>query len=96
MESMVIGIPVIATNVPGSRSLVRQNENGLLVEDGNIPQLAEAIQGLIGSPDVARRLANAGKQTILREYNEHDVVTRIEQVYRHTLENGQLQLSDLT
>ncbi len=88
MESMVLGIPVIATNVPGSRTLIRTDENGLLVNQDDIPGLVEAIKCLIESPSFASRLAKTGKQTILSEYDEHSVVTRVERIYRNILENG--------
>ncbi len=88
MESMVLGVPVIATNVPGSRTLIRSGENGMLVEHENVPELAAAIGHLIENPGFASRLAKAGKQTILREYDEHQVASRVEEIYQQILETG--------
>jgi len=95
MESMVLGIPVIATDVPGSRTLISAGENGLLVAYDNASELAAGILQLIESPGLAVRLAQAGRQTILQNYDEHQVIARIEKVYRHILERGQPQVADL-
>lgn len=95
MESMALGIPVIATNVPGSRTLIRSGENGILVEHDDVPELAIAIRSLIENPGLAGRLANSGKQTVLREYDEHNVAAQVEKIYRRILDKGLPQLSDL-
>lgn len=94
MESMVLGIPVIATNVPGSRTLIRSGENGILVEHGDVPELAAAIRSLIENPGLAARLANNGKQTVLREYDEYKVAARVEQIYQQVLDTGLPRLPD--
>lgn len=95
MESMVLGIPVIATNVPGSRSLIRSGENGILVEHGDVPGLSAAIQSLIENKVLARSLADCGKQTILKEYDEHAVAARVEKIYRRILSYDLPLLTDL-
>jgi len=88
MESMVLGIPVIATNVPGSRTLIRSGENGILVELDNVPELVAAIRSLIENPGLAIQLANQGKQTVLRDYDEGKVAARVEEMYQAMLETG--------
>jgi glycosyltransferase involved in cell wall biosynthesis len=87
MESMVLGVPVIATDVPGSRTLIRSGENGILVNHDDVPELTAAIRNMIEDPDLANRLANAGRQMVLSEYDEHSVVTRVEEIYKKLLEN---------
>jgi glycosyltransferase involved in cell wall biosynthesis len=95
MESMALGIPVIATDVPGSRTLIRSGENGILVKYDDVPELAAAIRTMIETPGLASRLAISGEQTVLREYDEHNVAARVEKIYRHFLDHGLPQLSDL-
>lgn len=88
MESMALGIPVIATNVPGNRALIRSGENGILVEHDDVPRLATAIRSLIENPGFASRLAMHGKQTVLKEYDEYKVAARVEEIYRQVLSTG--------
>ena len=94
MESMVLGLPVIATNVPGSRTLIRSRENGILIEHDDDTELATAIKNLIDKPYLARQLANNGKQTVLQEFDEHKVADRVEDIYKQVLNAGLPQLSE--
>jgi glycosyltransferase involved in cell wall biosynthesis len=59
MESFCRGRPVIATRVGGVPDLVRDDVNGLLVKSGDADGLAAALVRVLGSPDEARRLADA-------------------------------------
>ena len=95
MESMVLEIPVIATNVPGCRTLICSDENGILIPHDDISEMANAIVRLIENPDLAGSLANSGKQTVLREFDEHNVAARIEDIYRLILEKEPPRLPDI-
>lgn len=88
MESMVLGIPVIATNVPGSRTLIHSGENGLLVEHNDSLGMARAIIRFIENPDIASQNAINGKQTVLTEYDEYKVAAKVEEIYRQILSTG--------
>jgi len=94
MESMVLGIPVIATDVPGNRTLVRSGENGLLVEHGDASGMAAALVRLIEDPGLARQLAVNGKLTVLREFEEFKVADRVEEVYKSVLDTGLPRIPD--
>ena len=95
MESMLLEIPVIAADVPGSRTLIRHGENGLLVPFGDGPALAAALRQVMDDRDLAARLALAGRQTVLHDFDETRVADRIEEVYRQVLGQGRPQLSDV-
>lgn len=96
MESMVLGTPVIATDVPGSRTLIRSWENGILVKHNDAHALATAIICLIENPGLANQLADRGRQTILKEYDEYQVAARVEEIYRQILDTGLARLPDWT
>jgi glycosyltransferase involved in cell wall biosynthesis len=92
---MLLEIPVIAADVPGSRTLIRHGENGLLVPFGDGPALAAALRQVMDDRDLAARLALAGRQTVLHDFDETRVADRIEEVYRQVLGQGRPQLSDV-
>jgi len=96
MESMALGLPVIATDVPGTRMLVRPGEVGLLVEYGDIKGLADALMKLIEDPELAWRFGEAGKHLVHARFDERFVEDRILQVYDHVLHGKSGQLPGLS
>ena len=74
MEALAAEIPVVATAISGIPELVRDGETGLLVPERDAAALAEALLRLYTDRDLGRRLASAGRQLVLREFNlEHNV-----------------------
>lgn len=74
LEALACGLPVIATDIPGTRELISNGHNGLLFEVGDAGQLREKILALVEQPDLARRLAAAGPETIAKHrlsWQEH-------------------------
>jgi glycosyltransferase involved in cell wall biosynthesis len=43
MEAITAGIPVIASNLPGVRTIVQQTKFGIIAEPGDIDDLARAM-----------------------------------------------------
>jgi glycosyltransferase involved in cell wall biosynthesis len=43
IEAVLCGTPVVATNIPGAREVVRATQQGLLVEPGNERALADGL-----------------------------------------------------
>jgi glycosyltransferase involved in cell wall biosynthesis len=70
LEAMASGLPVIATNVGGTSEIIIHNETGILIEPGNVKQLAEAIKYLIESPNEALRLGQNARAFIEHYYKE--------------------------
>jgi glycosyltransferase involved in cell wall biosynthesis len=65
MEYMASGVPAIASNVPGNRELIRDNENGCLFDNGNAKDLADIISYLMYNRDRAEEFARQASQNIL-------------------------------
>jgi len=62
MEGMAAGVPVVATDVSGSRELITDGVTGLLVPPADAMALARAIQALLADPAQARHLAEAARR----------------------------------
>jgi len=77
LEAMAAGLPVVATRVPGNSELIREGENGLLVETRNPAELARAVTSLLSSPEEALRLAQAARRTV----EERFTIQRVGQEY---------------
>ncbi|MEA5024027.1 putative teichuronic acid biosynthesis glycosyltransferase TuaC [bioreactor metagenome] len=85
IEAMALGIPVIGVKGEGIEDVIDPGVNGLLVRPHEVEDLAEALESLLKSPDYARRLAEAGKATVLAGFTwEHNAARTIE-LYRSLL-----------
>jgi len=69
MEAMAMEIPCVATWVNGIPELIRDREEGLLVAPSDVEGLSRAIEWLLENPDLRRRLGQAGRRRILRDYD---------------------------
>lgn len=69
LEAMAIGLPVAATPVGAIPKVLRDGENGFLLELGNPPAMARKIIEILSKPEAARRAGRAARETILAEYD---------------------------
>lgn len=69
IEAMASGLPVIATNVSGSRQVVVDGESGLLVEPGDVPALANAMIRTLAAPEAARAMGRTARQRVATEFS---------------------------
>jgi phosphatidylinositol alpha-1,6-mannosyltransferase len=63
MEAMANGLPVVTTNVAGIGSLIRDDDNGLLLDEASPAAIASAIRRLVTTPELRRRLIESGYET---------------------------------
>jgi glycosyltransferase involved in cell wall biosynthesis len=61
LEAMAAGLPVVASRVGGVPEQVVDGETGLLVDAGDVEDLAEALARLVGDGELRRRLGAAGR-----------------------------------
>lgn len=87
MESMALGVPVVATDVPGTRTLIRSGQTGLLVEYGDIPGMAAALLKVLADPTLASQLGERGRHHVQTRFNEYTVADRVEEIYSHILKD---------
>jgi colanic acid/amylovoran biosynthesis glycosyltransferase len=69
MEAMAAGVPVVATRIAGIPELVRDEQNGLLVAPGDVNEMTNAIDRLLGDAELRNRVVIAARGEIEREFN---------------------------
>ncbi len=64
IEAMASGLPVIATQVSGTKEVMINNQTGLLVMPGNVDELKVAILRFLNHPDEARQMGKAARKRV--------------------------------
>ena len=81
LEAAACARPIVASDVPGCREVVRPGETGLLVPPRDIQGLADAIAALAGDPVRRKAMGRAGRELIEREFAEAIVARETLAVY---------------
>jgi phosphatidylinositol alpha-mannosyltransferase len=81
VEAMAAGVPVVASDIPGYREVVRDRRDGLLVPPADAAGLAGAIRAVLGDAALASRLTEGGHARAAA-FAWPSVVDRLETVYR--------------
>lgn len=76
LEAAACGLPMIATDVPGCRELVKEGENGLLVPLQDPKAIAEAIEKLIDNPKLREKFGRAARKMVEDELNEQAIAAQ--------------------
>ncbi|MCH7760957.1 glycosyltransferase family 4 protein, partial [candidate division TA06 bacterium] len=80
-EYGAMGKPVISSDLPVIRELLRHNETAILFRPGDAGSLADAILYLINNPDIAQKIGKQLRIHILKEYTWRRNAERIMKIY---------------
>ena len=84
LEAMATAVPIVATSLPGYRTVVTPEREGILVEPRDSHAMALAIRRLLLDPRLRARMGTQGVETA-RRYGWDGIVERLEQVYTSLL-----------
>ena len=84
VEAMACGVPVVATSSPGSREVVRDGHDGLIVERHEPAPLAEALARVLGDAPLRARMAAEALKSAQR-FALPVVVAEHDRVFREVL-----------
>ena len=80
LEAGMYGLPSIATNQPGVDEAVIDNETGLLVTDGDISALADAISKLVQDRALAQQLGKAAEIRVKDEFTCEKQFSKLDEI----------------
>ena len=80
IEAMLTGLPVIASDLPGTREQVVPEVTGLLVPPRAATPLAEALRRLVRDPQLSAAMGEAGRVRALERFDEAKVLARTVEV----------------
>jgi len=81
LEAMAAGLAVVSTHSVGVSDCLRDGENGLMVQPGDVPALAQALMRVIEDGPLRARLARDGLEECRRVYSWGAVGRQIMEVY---------------
>ena len=93
MEYAAAGIPIVTTDVGGSRELFSMGDLGELVSGGNSRLLGEAIIKLLIDKQRMNNISNFSGKLIAEEFDWNVKITEIEQYYFNKLNIDQQEHS---
>lgn len=85
LEAAACGKPLVASDVPGCREVVRDKITGLLVPVRDAEALADAISTLLADPDARAAMGRAGRDMVIREYSVSRIAGDTLALYRDLL-----------
>ena len=86
IEALAAGRPVVATRVGGVPDVVRDGEDGFLVDPGDVDALADRLTRLAADPELRERLGASGRARVIPRYSVERLVDDIDLLYRSLLE----------
>jgi glycosyltransferase involved in cell wall biosynthesis len=82
LEAMAAGLPVITTEVgTGTSFVVVDGQTGMVVPPADSSALAEALRELVGNPDKARKMGEAGHARMRERFTLEGVLDAVDGVY---------------
>lgn len=86
LEAAACGLPIITTDTPGCREVVRDGENGILVTPRDPNAVADAIEKLASDAALRVRMGKQSRVKAETEYSEQIVQKATVAVYRRLLQ----------
>ena len=81
LEAMGCGLPVVASNVGGIPSIVRNNINGFTFIPGDVEGMAAAIIEILKNSKLASKLSENSAKIIAEEYSLKSHIDAVEKLY---------------
>jgi len=106
LEAMACGTPVVASAVGGITEVVVEGENGFLVDaqlsdrpphdpidpEGFAAAMADAINRLVGNPDLRARMGESGRRRAVEQFNWEIIASRTLDLYRSVANDSPVDL----
>src|SRR5215475_4701053 len=83
LEAMASARPVVSTRLAGIPELVVDGETGMLISAGDSTALAQALEQLLGDPDLRLRFGHAGRARIEQHFRIENTVVSLMEMLEH-------------
>ncbi len=81
VEAMACGLSVVSTHISGIPELIKHQHNGLLIEEKNSLDLADALEQLLTDKSLSAQLAENGRNTVIQEFDSEQTTQHLRRLF---------------
>ena len=85
LEAAACARPIVTTDVPGCREVVREGENGLLVPVRDAQALADALLRLINNSELRAKMGKRSREIAVEEFSLEYVIAETLNIYKEQI-----------
>ncbi len=85
LEAMAMGVPVVTTDVAGTKELVLDGQTGFVLPQGDVRGIAQAMLKLVDDQPLRRSMGQASRKRVEQEFSFTGRLQRIEALYARML-----------
>ena len=82
LESMACGVPVVATDIPGTRELIQHGQTGWLAQPGDPHSLATTILNALSNPSQRSSVAQTARKNVVPQFSMASIARQYAHLYR--------------
>lgn len=82
LEAMACGIPIVATRCGGPEDVIEDGVNGLLVENNNALEFAQAVSRLLKDNELWKEMGRKARETVVDKYSIDKISSKFLQVLK--------------
>lgn len=88
LEAMAADVPIVATDIPGTRDAIRHGIDGWLAPAGDTMSLARFVLDLVEDPVRANSFRCAGRRRIDQEFTRNQMIVKLQNLYQKVAREG--------
>lgn len=85
IEAGAMGLPSIVTDINGSREIILDGENGVVIPPRDAAALFEAMKKMLSDPEGTRAMASKARHLVASRYEQSFVRDKLKEYYRSLL-----------
>lgn len=90
VESMAMGVPVVATRISAIPELIENKKTGLLVEPQNPEALADAVIQALTDAGLRQKMIAAARKRVIRDFDNRRLIDDLADLYTRALRENSI------